>query len=171
MRIGRASGQSVSTTLFFSSARPLPGNQQLARASPSGLLISGNVELDASFFDDPSLEAVLTDNEKDSILADVKTKVLGRINYHVIRLKKEWRHDYPPEDHFDDFTNAIKVFVNALGKRTNSDFVLRSTRKKISSAVSEMSEDYEASSSTSAPIASSTPRSTPLTNLFRDVDE
>jgi len=128
-------------------------------------------EADASLFDDEALGAVLTEAEKNSILTDVEIKVLPRIDYHVGRLSDEWDKEYDPDDYFDGFERSIGLFVDALGNGEDHQAVLRSTRNKISLAVSNMNVDYEKSSSTSAPIASSTPRSTPLANLFRDVDE
>ena len=129
------------------------------------------VEADASFLDDATLEAILTEDEKKSILDDVETKVLPQIDHHVGWVRNEWKKEYPPEDHFEGFVKAINLFVSALADKTDHQAALRSTRDKVSMAVSEMSEDYEPSSSTSAPTSSSTPRSAPLVNLFRDVDE
>jgi hypothetical protein len=128
-------------------------------------------DADASFLDDTALAAVLTDEEKDSILAEVEANVLPRIDHYVDRLRDEWPKDYPPEDHFDNLERSMKVFVDALSYRADYQTALRSTKSKISRAVALMNDDYEPSSSTSAPTASSTPSSTPLANLFRDIDE
>jgi hypothetical protein len=128
-------------------------------------------EADASFLDDGALEAILTQQEKNSILDDVESKVLPQIDQHVGRVRNEWKKEYPPEDHFEGFVKAINLFVGALADKMDHQAALRSTRDKVSLAVSEMSEDYEPSSPTASPTASSTPRSAPLVNLFRDVDE
>ena len=128
-------------------------------------------DADASLLGDTSLEAVLTTEEKASILADVETNVLARIDYHVTRLQGAWSSDYPPEDYFDDFQKSIKLFLDAIAYKPAYEAGLSVMSKAISQAVTEMSKEYEPSSSTSAPTASSTPRSTPLASLFRDVDE
>jgi hypothetical protein len=132
----------------------------------------GAVErVDASFLEDPSLGAVLTVEEKESILAEVETEVLEHIGYHVGILRDEWSADYSPEDHFEDFQKSVKLFVAALPGKADHEDTLSSMRTEVRMAVREMNKDYEPTSSTSAPTASSTLRSTPLDNLFRDVDE
>ena len=128
-------------------------------------------QADASFLDDSALEAMLTEEEKDAILSEVELKVLGRIHYHVDRLQDDWAKDSAPEDYFDDFTRSIKLFVDGLSHKADHKAALYSASNEISYAVARMNEEYEPSSSTSAPTASSTPQSTPLLNLFRDVDE
>jgi hypothetical protein len=128
-------------------------------------------EADASILDAPELAAVLSKREKTSILADVKAKVLSKIDEHIGRLKDEWKGNYSPDDHFDGFLKSIKLFVNEIADEVERQTILRATRNKVSMAVSEMNNSYEPSSSTSAPTSSSTPRSTLLANLFRDVDE
>ena len=128
-------------------------------------------EADASLLDDSALEAVLTEDEKNSILDDVETKVLQRIDDHIDRLQNDWTRDYPPKDHFENFQRSIKLFVDALAYKADHQVTLHSTSNKISMVVAQMNYEYESNSSTSAPTGSSTPRSTPLANLFRDVDE
>jgi hypothetical protein len=127
-------------------------------------------EADASFLDYSSFEQVLTDEEKETILSEVEKKVLSRISNHVNRLRFQWDKESPPEDYFDEFERSIKLFVDALSYKADHTAVLRSAINAIGSAVASMNEDYEPSSSTSAPTASSIPQSTPLLNLFRDVD-
>jgi hypothetical protein len=123
---------------------------------------------DASFLDRETLQEVLTEEERDSILDEVKIEVLDRIPDHIRGLQSAWDKDIPPDDYFDEFKRSIKLFVNAL---SYDETLLRTTDDEISRAVALMNEEYEPSSSTSAPTASSTPRSAALTNLFRDVDE
>jgi hypothetical protein len=79
--------------------------------------------------------------------------------------------DVPPDDYFDEFKTSINLFSDALSHKTDHEAALRAANNEIGRAVASMNEDYEPSSSTSAPTASSTPQSTPLLNLFRDVDE
>jgi hypothetical protein len=128
---------------------------------------------DASFLDEDycSLASVLTEEEKDSILDEVESEVLGKISHHVDRLRSEWSNDTEPDDYFDQFEGSIKLFASALSSKSDYSKAIRTAQSDISYAVSRMNEDYEPSTPTSAPIASSTPQSTPLTNLFRDIDE
>jgi hypothetical protein len=128
-------------------------------------------EADASFLDDLDLGEVLTDEEKASVLADVEDHVLQRPDRYVDSLRDGWSKDYPPEDHFDSLRKSIGLFVEALSDRVDGSSVLTRTEREISMAISSMNEDYEPSSSTSAPTSSSTPRSAALVQVFRDVDE
>jgi hypothetical protein len=128
-------------------------------------------QADASFLDDASLGAVLTDEEKDRILWEVEGEVLARVAEHVRRLRSGWEKDSSPEDVFDDFRRSIRLFVNALAPKSDYQAAIRSASLEISYAVSRMNEDYEPSSPTSAPTAASPPMPTPLVNLFRDIDE
>jgi hypothetical protein len=71
-------------------------------------------------------------------------------------------------------TNPLDATANVPGTFSyspTSGAVLGAKTNTLSAVFTPMDMDYEKSSSTSAPIASSTPRSTPLANLFRDVDE
>ena len=128
---------------------------------------------DASFLDSDSvtLQSVFTADEKESILNRVEIEVLGQISEHVDRLRYEWDKDIPPDDYFDEFKNSLNLFVSALSYKTDHQATLRDANNEIGRAVASMNEDYEPSSSTSAPTASSIPQSAPLLNLFRDVDE
>lgn len=128
-------------------------------------------DADASFLDDSDLGAVLTGEEKTSILTDVEARVLQHPDRYVDRLRDEWSKDYPPEDHFQSYRESIGLFVKALSDRADHTSVLKRTESEISKAVSAMNDDYEPSSSTSAPTSSSTPRSAGLAQVFRDVDE
>ena len=137
-------------------------------------LTSAAVEdADASFreSDCETLLALLTAEETKSILDEVEVKVLGEISNHLRRLRWAWDKDIPPDDYFDEFKNSITLFVDALSNKADHTAVLRAVDNEVARAVASMNEDYEPSSSTSAPTASSTPQSTPLLNLFRDVDE
>lgn len=128
-------------------------------------------DADASFLDDSDLGAVLTDDEKASILTEVESHVLPHPDRYIDSLRNEWSKDYPPEDHFDSFRRSIGLFVEALSDRAEYSSVLNRAESKISTAISSMNDEYEPSSSTSAPTSSSTPRSAGLAQLFRDIDE
>jgi Novel STAND NTPase 3 len=126
---------------------------------------------DASFIDDSSIGALLTEEEKDQILTYVEEEVLSRITDHVQRVREEWGRDYPPDDHFDNFQRSLKLFAGELSWKKDYSGAITAASKEIAYAVARMNEEYEPSSPTSAPTQSSTPQSTPLMNLFRDVDE
>jgi hypothetical protein len=128
-------------------------------------------EADASFLDDPSLGAVLTSDERQSILDAVDAELMPHLSEMVSKLQGEWDSDYPPDDHFDNFERSIKLFSDALADRTDYSQTLARAATEIRTAISSMSEKFEPPSSTSAPTASSTPSSTGLFNIFRDVDE
>jgi hypothetical protein len=130
-------------------------------------------QADSSFLDedDITLASVLTEDERASILDEVEHEVLGKISQHVDRLRDEWSKDTSPEDYFDQFANSIKLFARALSFKSDQQVAIRRAINEISYAVARMNDDYEPTTPTSAPTASSTPQATPLTNLFRDVDE
>lgn len=128
-------------------------------------------DADASFLDDRSLGAVLTWDEERSIMDAVDAKLMPNLGGIVAKLRGEWDSDYPPDDHFDYFEHSIKLFSEALADRRDHSRTLAKVAAEIRSAISSMNESFEPPSSTSAPIASSTPSSAGLFNIFRDVDE
>jgi hypothetical protein len=54
-------------------------------------------EADASFLDDPSLGAVLTSEERQSILDAVDAELMPHLGEMVSKIQGEWDSDYPPE--------------------------------------------------------------------------
>ena len=128
-------------------------------------------EADASFLDDPSLGAVLTSDERQSILEAVDAELMPHLSGIVSKIRGEWDSDYPPDNHFDYFERSIKLFSEALADRTDHSQTLAKAATEIRSAISSMNEKFEPPSSTSAPTASSTPSPAGLFNIFRDIDE
>lgn len=128
-------------------------------------------DADSSFLDDDDIRNVLAEEEFDELLLLAETEVLGNVSRHVDRLRDQWVGDSSPDDYFEHLEGALNSFADALSDKIDKDEILISAHSDISYAVSGMNEEYEPSSSTSAPTSSSTPQSTPLTNLFRDVDE
>jgi len=126
---------------------------------------------DASFLDDSSLEAILTEDEKSEILAEIQTEVLSRLDDHIDRVEGEWDRNYPPEDLFEDLKRSIKLFVGALSWTGKYDDTVSSADRKIARAIERMNEDYEPASSTAASTQLSAPPSASLQNVFRDIDE
>ena len=126
---------------------------------------------DASFFDDPLLEDILMDEERNLILSEVEGNVLSKIEDHVQRVRQDWDSDYPPDDHFTQLTQSIKRLVEISAPTDTKSSYLSFLDKEIKAAVRTMSETYESSPSTSIPTAQSKPAQTGLSSLFRDVDE
>jgi hypothetical protein len=128
-------------------------------------------DADASFLDDDDIQSVFTEKEIEDLLNLAESEVLSSISQHVDRLRGDWDGDSSPDDYFEPFEDALKSFTTALSDRIDGKKVMVSARTDISYAVSSMNDEFEPSSSTSAPTASSTPQNTPLANLFRDIDE
>ena len=128
-------------------------------------------EADASLVQDDGLASILTDQERERIFEQVENDVIGDIDSHIKRLKKEWDRDSPPDEYFDEFEAALSDFVEALAPRGNFKSALVQVKAAISRAVSEMEDDYQPSPSTSAPTSLSTPQATGLSALFRDIDD
>ena len=128
-------------------------------------------EADSSFLDDDDLQNVLTKEERDDLLLLAEVEVLGNVSGHVDRLREDWAGDSAPDDYFKQFEDALKSFATALSNTIEGKNILMSAQTNISYAISSMNEEYQPSSSTSAPTASSTPPNTHLANLFRDIDE
>ena len=101
----------------------------------------------------------------------VEEQVLERISFHVDRIKKTWNVNTPPDGYFDQFKNFIRLFIEAIESWADHSDAMALAEDQICEAISEMQETYEPPSPTSAPTGTSTPMVTPLTNLFRDVDE
>jgi len=128
-------------------------------------------DADASFLDDSSLGAVLTDGEEQSILDEIESEVMPNVGTFIERLKNEWNSEYPPDDHFDSLKASIRSFADALAARDDYSAVLVYADAEVRTAIASMNDNYEPPSSTSAPTSSSTPPSAALSNIFRDVDE
>lgn len=130
-------------------------------------------EADASFLDQDysRLQDVLLPEERSSLLEDIRVGVLERVSAHVDRVRSHWDNDTPPDDVFDELKRSFRIFSEALGIPEVTKKTMSQAENEISWAVSSMNDDYQPASSTSAPTATSTPMSTPLHNLFRDIDE
>lgn len=124
---------------------------------------------DSSIFEESGLKSVLNTDELTIARQTAKTEVLDKVGNHVARLKVEWDKEYPPEDYFYDLEKAVKKIAEDVS--INDTAALAALGKAVQIAVASMEEDYEPASSTSAPVSSSTPRSSGLAALFRDVDE
>jgi hypothetical protein len=126
---------------------------------------------DASVFSDSLLEAVLTEDERASILEGVRREVVHNLNEQIRRVRSEWDRDYPPEDHFSQLEESIGRFVALTIPEEEQKSCLSRFRREVSQAVQEMDQEYEPSSSSSPRAAQSRPAVTGLASLFRDVDE
>ena len=99
-------------------------------------------EADDSFLENDAIASVLTEKERNLILADVATEVLDRVGNHVDRLRRSWESDYDPNDYFDSFRTSIRRFADAMHDRVDFELLRRSTESHIRSAVEKMEDDY-----------------------------
>ncbi len=128
-------------------------------------------DADDSFLESEEIAAVLTDAERASILHDIETEVLGQIERHVERLRREWDRDYDPNDYFDSLRSSVRCFAQALANRVQPDAIMESAEAQIRSAIWLMEDDYTPPSSGAAPTQQSAAKADSLDELFRDVDE
>jgi hypothetical protein len=128
-------------------------------------------EADASFLEEPSLLAVLTNDEQAAILRAVNEELMPNLSTRISKLCNEWDSDYPPDSYFDGFEHSINLFADALSETTDHGDALLSAKREIRMAKGRLSEAFEPPSPTSAPISSSTPSTARVLNIFRDIDE
>jgi hypothetical protein len=128
-------------------------------------------DADDSFLEYEPIARVLTDGERESILDDVETEVLGHLDQHVQRLRSSWDHDYEPSDYFDPLRASVRHFAEALAGRVNAEVVRQSAEKYISGAVWDMSDLYVPNSASPVPVQQSAAKVDSLDELFRDLDE
>ena len=126
---------------------------------------------DASFIVSPWLGRVFTDEEREELRDIIEVSVLPNLEDHISRVRSEWSSEVPPDEQFQELEEFIQAFVKEVTPRSDHGAVLLKARSAISVAVSIMADEYESSSSTSAPTSSSTPQSASLSSLFRDIDE
>lgn len=131
-------------------------------------------EADPSVFEADYIETILTEQEVQQAAVLARDKVLPNIPHYVRAVREEWSNDYPPEDHFYALETAIETISRAIdqvGKESSRPDPMPILHREVRHAVDEMEEDYEPQSSTSAPVATSTPQNAGLHSLFRDLDE
>jgi len=128
-------------------------------------------EADDSFLDDDGIANTLTESERDGILADVETEVLGKLSDHVERLRGIWDRDYEPNSYFETLRESVNRFAEALGTRIDLDLIKASTESCIRSAVWLMEDYYVPDPKSAAPAQQSAAKADSLDELFRDVDE
>jgi hypothetical protein len=127
-------------------------------------------QADDSFLDSAAIASVLTDGEKEAILARVEDEVFGSIDKHIGRIQKDWDRDYDPDDYFDPLRDALKIFAQALAGRADHITLLGEAQYHIRSAIDDM-EMHITPPSSDAPAQHSTIKEDSLSELFRDVDE
>ncbi|WFU82130.1 hypothetical protein QA645_05095 [Bradyrhizobium sp. CIAT3101] len=126
---------------------------------------------DASLLQEPRLGALFTEDEREALMDRIETELFQSVDDQIRRLRGEWDADTPPDEYFDLFESALKIFVSALSCRGDYSGVLRAASDGISRALGDMYDDYQPSPSTTAPTSSSTPQHAALSSLFRDIDE
>jgi hypothetical protein len=128
-------------------------------------------EADASFLGDPDIRNVFSEDEIDSLLQEVETKVLRCVPDHIARLKSNWDKDYPPEEYFAQFKSAIRTFVKEISWRADYEETISEASQAVRMAVDEMEAYYEPPKTVTAPTSSKEISDSPLTHIFRDIDE
>jgi hypothetical protein len=127
-------------------------------------------EADASFLDNELIGAVLTDDERDRLLALIEEQVLPKATSYVSKRQSEWDGDYDPEGYFDTLESSFSTMARAVGDEAGG--AIQALRREIVVAVGDLRERYEpAPERPSAATAASGNQDAPLANLFRDVDE
>lgn len=132
---------------------------------------AANENADDSFLASEKISAMLTNSERDEILNEVESSVLGQIEQHVQRVQQQWDNDYNPNDHFDELKSSVHLIAKALSSRVDVESILATTDKEIRCAVLELENDYEPPTSSPLPLQQSAAKSSSLVDLFRDVDE
>ncbi|MGO6946998.1 MULTISPECIES: nSTAND3 domain-containing NTPase [Rhizobium] len=127
-------------------------------------------EADTSFLDDDDVASVLTDQEEQEILSEVRRVLLPNIDDHIRRVRSQWDSDYPPDDHFDELRGAIATFAKVTYGAEEAKSFLATSERRISNAVDDMQSDYTPPPSEASPIKGGDTMSSPLVGLFRDVD-
>lgn len=131
-------------------------------------------EADPSIFETGFVETLLTREEMQEAVVVARDKVLTNIPHYVKEMRQGWSSDYPPDDYFYPLETAIRTISSAVGRAATEarrPDPIPILHREVRRAVEEMEEHYEPQSSTSAPVATSTPQNAILFNLFRDVDE
>ena len=66
---------------------------------------------------------MFSQDEISILLQDAETHVLENISDHVTRLKHDWNKNYDPEEHFGQFEESVRTFVNEISRwRPDGDY-------------------------------------------------
>ena len=114
---------------------------------------------------------MFTDKERKQLFRTLRDRLPNEMKEVVRRNKKDWQSNYPPDDYFIDFKRSVDRLIDRAFKNHLRDELREKLRNEIGSAVAEMEESYEPTSSTAAPTAQSKPANAGLVKLFRDIDE
>jgi hypothetical protein len=126
---------------------------------------------DSSFLDVDEIREVLTDEELEGILAEVKGSWFRDIPKFVDSLRSQWDREYSPYDYFDEFRRSVKHFSEALLDPSAQVKIHRQLETSLQQAIHTMYPYYEEETSTTAPIQQSAAKEGSMEQLFRDVDE
>ena len=127
-------------------------------------------DADVSFIESEDIASVLTEEERTEILVDAEKDVLGKLESHVERVKKNWDSEYEPDDHFDRLRKAVVLIARELDERVDLEQITRSINLSVERALDDMRERYDPpASSTSAATQPSAAKPTSIDDLFRDV--
>ena len=111
-------------------------------------------EADDSFVDVPDIGALLSEDEYNEILHEVKNGWLENPAAQISRVRRDWDSEYPPEDQFDQLKNSVTTFARALAGQVNEDAVKSAFQSSVNTAIRSMLEEYEEPSSAAPPSSS-----------------
>lgn len=126
---------------------------------------------DDSFLENDGIRSVIKKADRDKILSDVKSKVLGEADKHIQRIRDDWDSDYDPHDCFEELNSSFRSFASALADELDSDYILKEIEGNIQNTIAEMEEGWEEDAVNDEPLQQSASIDQGLEELFRDVDE
>lgn len=129
-------------------------------------------EADASFLQSGGLLSLLSVPERERILERAAEEVLGKVEDHVARCRKEWDSEYDPTDQFTTLEESIEQFAAACSPLVDAEAIKVRTTAAVLAATEAMQADYAPPvSNEGVAVQQSEVAKSPLEDLFRDVDE
>ncbi|WP_175711479.1 hypothetical protein [Burkholderia ambifaria] len=125
---------------------------------------------DGSVVQNDYLLNVLTDDEREILLAAVENKVLNQLAKHVDRVREEWQSHNDPESHFEELKDDVLAFVRRVAPAREKE-VTWELKQLVDWAVEGMTESYTCSQTSDAPISKSATSDSPSAAIFRDIDD
>jgi len=127
---------------------------------------------DSSFLTDEALCSVVTAEEKERLLKLGANEVLGKLEHHADRVRREWNHDYSPVSHFEPFSESVNRLTALCAPWIDTDEVRFKAKQLIERTTDDMFDLYEPpEENEKTAVQQSENASTPLDDLFRDLDE
>jgi len=127
---------------------------------------------DSSFLADDGIRSLLNPTEIEHLLKVGYEEVLGKLDHHVERLRDDWNSDYSPESHFDQFRDDVNRLVTSCAAWVNSDEIKHQVRHAIERVAEYLYDRYDPpKENEQTTLQKSENASTPLDDIFRDIDE